>query len=102
MRSSVDLYYLLIFFSQKVTHPRSVYIGRLRHSTETLEQRFMWTDQSEEDYVEWMASEPDQNPSPANCVGMNDDAYHKWMDMSCNVKRNFICKKLADVTDVTE
>ena len=70
---------------------RSVYIGLLKQGPE-----YVWLDRTPLETILWAAQEPDDVPHNANCVGMKDDALHRWEDVSCTETKNFLCEKMSE------
>ena len=55
------------------------------------ESKFEWSDGSKDIWRNWKGSEPNGGKKE-NCVCLSFSKYPRWADISCSIKRCFICK----------
>nr|XP_022336336.1 macrophage mannose receptor 1-like isoform X2 [Crassostrea virginica] len=55
--------------------------------------KFVWTDGSLLDFIQWGTNEPNDAIGGENCVTMPYWSSGSWNDDNCNMKKNYICKR---------
>ena len=55
------------------------------------EGQYEWSDGSEKNWTNWQFGEPN-GKLEENCVAVSYYSYPQWLDVSCSLKRIFVCE----------
>uniref|UniRef100_A0A3B1KFX9 C-type lectin domain-containing protein n=1 Tax=Astyanax mexicanus TaxID=7994 RepID=A0A3B1KFX9_ASTMX len=71
------------------TSTDNVWVG-LRH---TCDLNWIWSDESDSSYSNWIPGEPNNYNIFHNCVELRSENTYQWNDAGCYHKNKFICYK---------